>query len=114
MQNKSELPVVKKPGKDFWLQHVNQWKESNLSQQAYCNQARISYSSFGYWRKQILLESGEIKPRQFLPVEVKSSQSDKSDSIKVKLNTGNIVCIPINIGIPDIAKLIRLLEDRDA
>ena len=114
MQTKSESTVIRKPSKDFWLEHVKQWELSNLSQKTYCNQSGISYGTFVYWRGQRLLESGQSKPRQFLPVEVKQSQSDASQSVKIKLITGNVVCIPTSIGIPEVAKLIRLLESPDA
>ncbi len=114
MQNKLEPTVVNKPKKDFWHEHVKQWESSKLNQQAYCTQAGINYSTFVYWRGQLLLESGHSKPRQFLPVEVKQRHSDTSQSVKIKLVAGNIVSIPISMGIPEIAKLIRLLEQPDA
>jgi hypothetical protein len=113
MQEKSESNL-KKPGKDFWLDHVQKWESSKLSQQAYCTQAEISYATFVYWRGQFLLESGRAKTRQFIPVEVKQSQLDISQSIKLKLVTGNVVSIPVSMEIPEIAKLIRLLEAQNA
>jgi hypothetical protein len=114
MQNKSEPIVVNKPKKGFWLEHVKQWESSNLSQQAYSTQEGITYGTFVYWRGQFLLESGHSKARQFLPVEVKQQHSDTPQSVKIKLITGNIVCIPTSVGIPEIAKLIRLLECSNA
>ncbi len=113
MQTTSESVTIKKPGKEFWLEHVNQWESGNLSQRAYCKQAGINYSTFVYWRGQFLPEI-KAKPCHFLPVEIKQAPSDTSHSIKIKLVTGNIICIPTNIGIPEIAKLIRLLETPDA
>lgn len=115
MQNKSELTVSNKLSKNIWHEHIKRWESSKLSQQAYCVQAGINYSTFVYWRGQFLLESGQSKPQQFLPVEVKQqSQSDVFPSVRVKLITGNIVCIPTSIGISEIAKLIRLLEATNA
>ncbi len=114
MQVTSETSVIKKLGKDSWLEHVKKWETSKLSQQAYCSQAGISYATFVYWRGQFLLESGRTKARQFIPVEVKQTQPETSQSIKIKCVTGNIVSIPVSMGISEIAKLIRLLELQDA
>lgn len=114
MQITSKSPIIKKPGKDFWLDHVKKWESSKLSQQAYCTQAGISYATFVYWRGQFLLESGRAKTRQFIPVEIKQSLPDTSQSVKLKLVTGNVVSIPVSLGISEIAKLICLLETCDA
>ncbi|MHB1946932.1 MAG: IS66 family insertion sequence element accessory protein TnpA [Gammaproteobacteria bacterium] len=113
MQEKAESNH-KKPGKDFWLEHVKKWELSKLSQQAYCTQAGISYPTFVYWRGQYLLDTGRDKAHQFIPVEVRQSQPDISPSVKLKLVTGNVVSIPVIMGISEIAKLIRLLEMQDA
>lgn len=113
MQEKSESNH-KKPGKDFWLEHVKKWELSKLSQQFYCTQAGISYPTFVYWRGQYLLAVGRNKARQFIPVEVRQSQPEISQSIKIKFITGNVVSIPVSMGISEIAKLIRLLEMQDA
>lgn len=115
MQATSESNVIRKPGKDFWLDHVKKWESSKLSQQAYCTQAEISYATFVYWRGQFLLESGLAKKtRQFAPVEVRQSTSEALQSVKLKLTTGNVVSIPVSMGIYEIVKLIHLLEAQDA
>ncbi|WP_299948094.1 hypothetical protein [uncultured Microbulbifer sp.] len=35
---------------DFWQQHISAWKNSNLSQAAYCQQRELKLSTFTYWR----------------------------------------------------------------
>ncbi len=110
MQNQFKSTDIKRQSKSTWLEHIKQWELSTLSQQAYCKQAGISFTSFGYWRKQFLLESGQSKSNQFIPVEVQKSQSDTSQLIKIKLITGHVVSIPTSIGISELAKLIRMLE----
>ncbi|WP_250465090.1 IS66 family insertion sequence element accessory protein TnpA [Microbulbifer litoralis] len=35
---------------DFWQQHIQTWKESGLSQAAYCQQHDLKLSTFTYWR----------------------------------------------------------------
>lgn len=114
MQEKPELNTTQKLSKDFWREHIKCWELGKLSQQAYCKQAGIKYATFGYWRKQFLLESGQSKARQFIPVEIKQIQPDASQSIKIKLTTGNVVCIPLSVGMEELAKFVRLMEAPNA
>jgi hypothetical protein len=110
MEIKPELFSRNKTTQESWLDHIKEWNRSKLSQEAYCKKAGIKYSTFVYWRGQFLLESGQSKSKQFVPVKIKQATPDLSQSIKIKMLTGNIICIPLSIGIPEVAKLIRLLE----
>lgn len=115
MQINTELLKIKKPKQEFWLNHIKQWEASTLSQQAYCLQAGIKHTTFIYWRRQFSFETATRAPQQFAKVEIKSENpADSSQSIKLKLITGNVISIPYAIGISEIVKLIRLLESRDA
>jgi hypothetical protein len=40
-------------GKSYWKDHSEAWKTSNMTQQAYCEQAGISYPSFVYQHNRI-------------------------------------------------------------
>jgi hypothetical protein len=114
MEIKSETIDINKSNQEFWLNHIKEWELSNLSQGAYCKNAGIKYSTFVYWRGQFLLESGQSKSHQFASVKVKQETSDISQTIKIKMISGNIICIPLSTGISEIAKLIRLLEQDNA
>lgn len=37
----------------LWQTHIHAWKESGLSQRAFCHQNQLSYSTFGYWRTRL-------------------------------------------------------------
>ena len=41
---------LNKPRKQFWSEHIEQWKKSGLTQKKYCQQSSISYAGFCYWR----------------------------------------------------------------
>lgn len=49
-QLKSENKL-KHPG--YWREHLESWKNSGLTQRAYCEQAEISYASFVYQHTRI-------------------------------------------------------------
>jgi len=94
----------------FWKNHIKQWEESNLPQRIYCSEAKINYGTFGYWRNRFSAESGKIKRRQFLPVKIENLSPVKTESIKIKMLSGNIILIPLSIGISETVKLILQLE----
>ena len=52
----------------LWAKRLKEWNESGLSQKNFCNDRRISYSTFHYWRKKL-----NSKTEQF--VELKLNQS---------------------------------------
>lgn len=111
---KNNRDTISAQKREYWLKHLSEWEISKLSQESYCKKAEISYSSFTYWRGQISLESGQSKQRQFLPVKIQKPAETISDiappSIKIKLITGNLISIPMSVGMDEIAKLIRILE----
>ena len=37
--------------KHYWQQHVASWRESNLSQAAYCRLNDLPIKNFGYWKR---------------------------------------------------------------
>jgi hypothetical protein len=85
---------------EYWAEHVQEWKRSNLKQQAYCLKADISYSSFVYWKSLLAPKKSQNTQKAFVPVRVTSTESDISDisnEIKIKLTTGHVVCIPITM-----------------
>jgi hypothetical protein len=60
----------KRSGRDakrsYWGDHIAGWKQSGLSQQAYCRKHQLSLSSFGYWRSR--LKRGGDDQARFHPV----------------------------------------------
>lgn len=108
MQVKTESRAPSESKKEFWQNHIQQWQKSGLSQQAYCAQQGIRYTTFGYWRKR--LASGEAKRKQFAAVEVRQAQQDSMLSVKVRLVSGVVVSIPCSMGVVSVVDLICMLE----
>ena len=46
-ESKSQLHV-------FWETHINAWKETNLSQAAYCLEHELQIHRFGYWKRKLI------------------------------------------------------------
>ena len=59
-----------------WSGHMARWEASGLSQQDYCDQHRLVYSTFVYWRgrlKQLKYMPPEEEPVHFVPVKIKQT-----------------------------------------
>jgi hypothetical protein len=98
--------------REQWLAHIERWKASNISQQAYCSQQEISLNTFTYWRGKFLSESCDQQAK-FSPVKIASNKAPISTetprSIQIKLISGHVVYIPTTLGLPEIASLINAI-----
>ncbi len=44
--------IVNQQAKSFWLDHIRQWDQSELSQAAYCRQHKLCEQKFSYRKRQ--------------------------------------------------------------
>jgi len=58
---------------DFWQRHIEGWRQSKLSQKAYCTEQDLSFASFGYSRTRLnrKIEAGG----KFIPVNFPKGSS---------------------------------------
>ena len=95
-----------------WLTIIKQWEESKLSQQAYCTRSGINLNSFTYMRGKFLSSASSEVKAKFVRVKMAVNHVTPVDaprSIQIKMLTGHVVYIPINMDVNEIAKLIHLL-----
>ena len=112
MNNIESTISNKNKPREFWLTHVKQWQDSKLSQPVYCQQAGIQYGTFVYWRSMLKAESKPQVKSQFVPVKITNTNpviTEPPRSIQIKLLSGYIVYIPMNIDVKEIALLIHKL-----
>ena len=68
---------------------IASWKQSNLSQKAYCEQNQIRYHVFHYWYKRYRVAQLNSSEPAFIPINVKPSFSEAScANIEVVLADG--------------------------
>jgi hypothetical protein len=68
---------------------IGSWKQSGLSQKAYCEQNNIRYHVFHYWYKRFRDEQDAIDDATFVPLNVKPSTFPVSNSaIEILLPDG--------------------------
>ena len=94
---------------EYWKTQIQKWDESGLTQAAFCQQSGITLTTFVYWRCQ-LLKQGNEKTR-FTPVKIvrDENRSEGDGKIRIKLLTGHVVYLPVEIGINSISRLIHSL-----
>lgn len=70
----------------FWRRHLGAWRDSGLSQAAYCRQQDVSLPCFGYWRGKL---GAVVSPPAKALVPIVVSETPTSvDGIKVVLPNG--------------------------
>ena len=71
------------------LRMIGSWKQSGLSQKAYCEQNNIRYYVFHYWYKRFRDQQGAVEDATFVPLNVKPSTFPVSNSaIEILLPDG--------------------------
>lgn len=101
---------------EHWTAHITRWKESKLSQPEYCKQAGIGYASFVYWRSKLSSEP-KLPKVKFMPVSLvakKPINTEAPKSIQIKLVSGHVVYIPVNLPTSEIAALINAIGNSHA
>ena len=111
----------------LWAKHVEGWKQSDLTQCAYCEREAISYDSFKRWRQRFLAERGQSESQAgFVPVRVQSEQAPTSQlqiavgkeiggrrisqGVEIRLASGRSVVLGGAFDEVELGRLIRLLE----
>jgi len=46
----------------FWERHLQQWRQSGLSQAQYCRRHRLSAPAFGWWKGRLFATGGPVQP----------------------------------------------------
>ncbi|WP_428635189.1 IS66 family insertion sequence element accessory protein TnpA, partial [Sedimenticola sp.] len=45
------MSILSKQQQQHWAEHLQAWRESGLSQQAYCQQQGLKPHQFWYWKR---------------------------------------------------------------
>lgn len=90
---------------DFWQRHIEGWRQSKLSQKAYCSLQDLSFASFGYWRTRL---NRKPEPRgKFIPVNLPKA----SASINIFLPAGLRLEMPVHALAEVLPVIYRAVQD---
>ena len=93
MTNQLSAPEDKRR---LWTDRIAAWEASGLSQQKYCDQAQLTYSTFIYWRgrlKPLNTDDGDSGKVSFVSVKLKQKMTSTlylkiSDQYSIVIHAG--------------------------
>ena len=99
----------------YWQAHIQGWRSSGLTQEAYCVREQLKRSTFDYWRSRIALEAANQRsspaataPRATLvPVQVENA-ADHTPLV-LKNATGWQLLLPASTSTDRLAALLKSL-----
>ena len=72
-----------------WRQYIEDWRNSGLSQQAFCRDRDLSYHKFHYWRKKLAhAPANKTPPRSSALVPVTYQSPSPVSGLSVQLPNG--------------------------
>ena len=95
----------------YWLQMIESWKNSGISQVKFCEQNHLKLSTFQYWRVRL---NREQRLNRLLPVKVEPQSpptgSPASSGISFVLKERYKIQLEEQFNAHTLSKLINLLE----
>ncbi len=96
----------------WWKPHLDGWRNSGLSQAAYCRQHGLSLSCFGYWHRTLAPMPEHASVSASMPAVVPIVVGDATltdDRIEVRLPNGLQVILPTGLDPARLVSTIRVL-----
>ncbi|WP_321495871.1 IS66 family insertion sequence element accessory protein TnpA [uncultured Desulfobacter sp.] len=59
--NSPESPASGETPRQFYQKHLANWKDTGLSQAEYCRRNGLIRHRFGYWKKKLFKEEGQVE-----------------------------------------------------
>lgn len=92
--------------RDFWERQIEQWRQSGLSQLAYCRQHHLKAHRFYYWRRRIIKKQTDVS---FLPVKLATLHKPNLPAIRVLMPNGCSIEIEGLDGSAQLNQLVSLV-----
>lgn len=93
---------MKRDHKEYWLKHLDAWRKSNLTNEEYCANHKLSPKLFSNWKSRLYKEQPDLKSNHeievpvFLPVDVVEPESPISASSSICIEFGQSIRIHLN------------------
>jgi hypothetical protein len=94
--------------KEYWQEKVNEWKNSQESQNKFCLRAGIHPGTFSYWRHIFLPREKKVNKNNFISVKVKPVEINDSSNLIIETPTGYKISVS-NKNSEEIRKIFILL-----
>ena len=108
----------------YWLDHIQQWQQSHLTQCEYCRQRDLSVTAFRWWRRQLirkgidLSQTGDSNHTQaesgsFVQLALTRQTAPRcSAAYEIVLSNQRRLCLAEGFDPDAVATLLSILEPR--
>ena len=97
----------------YWEKLVLEWKESGLSQTAFCVQKNIKYANFVRWRRRLKTrEQKSSSAPALLPISIRpagDAPSRQTPIIRIMLGDGKRIDLPIDVSTEQLRAVVSSL-----
>lgn len=93
----------------LWWQHIEGWRSSGLTRQAYCRANQLSYSRFGYWLRRFRARANSVGDVSLVPVCISTSSMGTPSSTFLQLAMCRIE-IPVHTDTAYVRSLVEALS----
>lgn len=95
-----------------WRKHVEGWKRSGLSQDAYCRKNGISKSTLGHWKRRLERDATAGNVQTVVPVPIQITTPEKKPAVQLQLRIGERYRVDIqdDFSPATLEKLLRTLN----
>jgi len=92
----------------FWAAHIEQWRQGDLSQSAYCRKNNLDRHRFFYWRQRIFRPQEAVS---FIPVKLPEVHASAMAATAVRVHTPNgfIIELETRQGSDDLEHLVAVV-----
>ncbi|NOQ77292.1 MAG: hypothetical protein GQ475_05815 [Methylococcaceae bacterium] len=88
------VSIENQQAKSFWLDHIRQWNQSELSQAAYCRQHDLCEQKFSYRKRQsTFAKKATTSSAGFTRVQVDSSIQSSTSDVGLSIRFSNDIRI---------------------
>ncbi len=96
-----------------WKKLILEWKESGLSQTAFCRQRNLKYANFVHWRRRFKSREQElVSAPALLPIRLRATgdvSSKQPSIIQITLGNGKRIDLPIDVSPEQLRAVISSL-----
>lgn len=112
--NSQESPASGETPRQFYQKHLANWKDTGLSQAEYCRRNGLIRHRFGYWKKKLFKEEGQVE-FAVLPVNLSEQSApfirdNISSPLRLMVDSRLILEIPDQFSQNTLTKVLQILQ----
>lgn len=112
--NSPESPASGETPRQFYQKHLANWKNTGLSQAEYCRRNGLIRPRFGYWKKKLFKEEGQVE-FAVLPVSISEQntpfiRANISSPIRLMVDSRLSLEIPDQFSQDTLTKVLQILQ----